>query len=357
MRLIVLGDIHGNIEAFNSVIEDVFHKYGKQIDGFIFLGDYCCDFLEGKECLEVMDLLKETFPIYVISGNRETGMVRKYYEAKRAGKQVDWSIETTMGPPLLSCERMTEEQLKYLSTLEESKIVSIPGTDAIYLQHKMPIEEEMRKKLKEKNVKIVLTAHVHESHIGEYGDFTLFNPGSVGLTDTGKVGASYGVMEWKNQHWLMQVHTANYNYEAAIHRVLENPILMQKCEHWGELLIASVQYGVNATSMYAAEKTRIAKLYSENPNSCDFSIGISPFGQNRYGNVGANGEHLTENIILGDTITKKRYRTIENGPKEEKKAPVAKWMCDIAYQNTQTYLKDLKEKNILEGTVHMERKF
>ena len=357
MRLIVLGDIHGNIEAFKGVIEDALHKYGNQIDGFIFLGDYCCDFLEGNECLEVMDVLKKKFPIYVISGNRETGMVKKYYETKKEGKQVDWSLETTMGPPLLSCERMTEEQLEYLSTLEENRIVSIPGTDPIYLQHKMPVDEEMRKKLKEQNIKTILTAHSHENNIGEYGDFTLFNPGSVGLIDIGKVGASYGVMEWKNAHWLMQVHTASYDYEAAIRRILENPILMNKCEHWGQLLIASVQYGVNATAMYTAEKIRIAKLYNENPNICDFSMDVSPFGQNRYGNVGVSGEYLKETIIFGDTIGEKQYKTIENLPKEEKKAPIEKWMCDVAYQNIENYLRDLKQRGILEGTVHTERKF
>ena len=116
-RLIVMSDIHGNIEAMKSVVEDALSTYGSHIDGFVFLGDYCCDFLEGEECVQLIRELKSKFPVYAISGNRETGMVKPYKEAKDKGDKINWSLDSTMGAPLLSCERFSSDSLDFLTSL------------------------------------------------------------------------------------------------------------------------------------------------------------------------------------------------------------------------------------------------
>lgn len=45
MRLIISGDIHGNDVAYDEVIKSAISKYRKNIDKFIDLGDFTCDFL------------------------------------------------------------------------------------------------------------------------------------------------------------------------------------------------------------------------------------------------------------------------------------------------------------------------
>ncbi len=361
MRLITLGDIHGNIEALNGVIEQAINDYGKQIDGFVFLGDYCCDFLEGKECIERILELKKYYPVYVISGNRETAMVKKYYEAKLKGEEVPWNIDSTMGAPLLSCQRMTMDQLEYLSTLPDKVILNLDGADPIYLQHKMPLSDEVRGILEKRGITNILGAHTHEAHSGDYDGFHFFNPGSVGLTDMGKQGASYGVMTFKNGHWRMEQRLAPYDYEAMIERIKNNPVLTDKCEHWGILLMASVQNGVNANSMYAYEKSRIAKLYAENKNANDFEIKEIPFGVNRGGNTGPTNDYLREIMILGSnpneihTVT---YKTVELSPKkEEPKYVIEDWMKEMALENILNFLEETKKERSLESTVYTARRF
>lgn len=43
-RLVIMGDIHGNITAFEASIADAIKAFGSTIDAFAFLGGYCFDF-------------------------------------------------------------------------------------------------------------------------------------------------------------------------------------------------------------------------------------------------------------------------------------------------------------------------
>lgn len=65
MRYALISNIHGNMQAFNAVLEDA--KY-KSIDRYIFLGDY-------SMCLpypnEVVELIRSIENKYVIKGNQE----------------------------------------------------------------------------------------------------------------------------------------------------------------------------------------------------------------------------------------------------------------------------------------------
>ena len=60
-RFIILSDIHGNYEALKASVDDAINNYHTQISGFILLGDYTCDFLEGHEVIELIKKLKEIF--------------------------------------------------------------------------------------------------------------------------------------------------------------------------------------------------------------------------------------------------------------------------------------------------------
>lgn len=358
MRLIVMGDVHGNIEAFKASVYNAIEKYGKQIDAFVFMGDYCCDFLEGNECVQLIKWVEQTYPVYAISGNRETGMAQKYYDAKRKGEPVSWSLDSTMGAPLLACQKMSDEELAYLSSLPEYLILKAEGVAPLYLQHKMPISEERIEELRNAGITNILTAHTHESHAGTYGGFTLFNSGSIGLTDTGKKGAEYGVLTWKNNQWIMDMQRIDYNYDQAISNVRSNPILMERCKHWGEALIASVETGVNITALYMFEKNRIAREHEEDPTKTDFEHDIS-FGIGRYGNVSPVSSHLEEQIIVGGenqpgTVLNLQYETDDF----KEKRPNAKeepWMYDVALKNVLSYVAYLQENGLLEGKIHSER--
>lgn len=357
MRLIVLGDIHGNIEAFKACVEDAINSYGSQISGFLLVGDYCCDFLEGNECVKLIRELEKKYPVYAIKGNREKDMVQKYYDARKNGEEVSWSVDTTMGSPLLSCQRMTDDELKYLSELPDDLLINLDGVEPLYLQHKMPLSEDTIKELRKRNVKNIITAHTHEAHSDEYGEFRLFNPGSVGLTDSGKPGAEYAVLTWKNNHWIIEQKHIDYDYQAQIEHVRSNQDLMNKCKYWGQVLIASIETGLNVTALYMFEKNRIAEMEAKKLSS--ESAGLD-FGIGRYANVSPTNDYLTSRIIVAgpeeSNIKKLKYNTDQFKEKGSRYSETDE-MYERALNNVLAYLKKLQESNGLEGCVSRGRKF
>lgn len=64
MKIAVLSDIHGNLTAFNAVLNDI-NKL--DIDTFIIAGDHIVDCPQPNEVLEKIKSLNA----YVIKGNRE----------------------------------------------------------------------------------------------------------------------------------------------------------------------------------------------------------------------------------------------------------------------------------------------
>lgn len=213
MRLIISGDIHGNDVAYDEVIKSAISKYRKNIDKFIDLGDFTWGFLWGEEVAQKMIDLKNMGKFLGITGNRETGMVFTYYTEKKNDKTISWDIDSTMGAPLLSCNRMSNETLDFITNLPETILIKFVNPDTyyentknityietevevistpIYLKHKMPLTEVEKAFLSRENCTIILTAYTHIINNESYGDYDVYNPESVGLTSDGIPSASYG---------------------------------------------------------------------------------------------------------------------------------------------------------------------
>lgn len=350
MRLIAIGDIHGNIEAFKSVLGNVFQTYGNQVDAFLFLGDYCCDFVEGEECVQMMRELGKKYPIYAISGNREIGMVKKYQEMRQKGN-ITWGLDSTMGAPLLSCRRMSEDVLFYLSELADEQFICFDGTAPLYLVHKMPLDAKKIEELKQKGIKDILTAHTHEFQNQVYGTFHLMNPGSVGLIDEGRKGADYGVLTWKNEHWIFEGKHVDYDYEKMKVLITSNKELMENCKGWGEALLSSIETGVNCCALYMFIKDILAE------KNATKSVKSISFGEGRYGNLSPQGGKLKDQIFIGEKegvldIKNVYYQTVE----QMQKYPVEEWMYEEALKLMKEYVYSLKEKGKLQGRILSQRR-
>jgi predicted phosphodiesterase len=88
MRLAVISDIHGNLEAFRQVLADIDRS---QIDNIVCLGD-CIGY--GPEPEEVVGLVRE-LDIPCVLGNHELGLLDRTY--------LDW-----FNPPTRDCLLHTE---------------------------------------------------------------------------------------------------------------------------------------------------------------------------------------------------------------------------------------------------------
>ena len=297
---IIISDIHGNYESFKAVLMDALMQYGlvddytnssitellnkakNIIKGFIFLGDYVGDYPFGSEIVHLMMEIKKNYEVYAIAGNRETGMAKKFYKAtkdyykdgkidlKEAERLTGWSLETSMGAPLLDFSRLTKEEMEFLVNLPDTIILE-NSKQIILLKHQMPLDDEEKKILEDKGkeinafgerkLKIILSAHTHEPNYGVFNDMILFNPGSCGLTDNGDKGAYYGILN----HGKLIHFKKDYDYEKLVSDLRKVHLLYDKCENWGTLLEYSIKYGVNSAALYAYEKNRIKRIIQELP--------------------------------------------------------------------------------------------
>ena len=65
MKYAIISDVHGNLPALNAVLRDAEKK---NVEGYIFVGDYCLSNPYPNECITRIRELKNT---YVIRGNEE----------------------------------------------------------------------------------------------------------------------------------------------------------------------------------------------------------------------------------------------------------------------------------------------
>lgn len=80
MRLAVISDIHGNLPALETVLEDAGNNH---VDNYIFVGDYCLSNPYPNECIQRIRGLEKK---YIIRGNEE-----KYLENLIGKDQTMWT--------------------------------------------------------------------------------------------------------------------------------------------------------------------------------------------------------------------------------------------------------------------------
>lgn len=260
MKLILIGDVHGNSVALNSCIVDALEQMIKSDEkdfGFVFLGDYVTDFPMSQEVVNTMRKLSERNLFYAITGNREQGMVRSYYNSKG---NVDWDINSTMGDPLVCMKDLSYDNLEYLATLPDTLDIDLPNAPKLYLCHRMPLSKEQLAHIKENNIKYVLVADTHQTNEQILDDnITLINPGSVGLSDEdlGNGTGTYTILTLNNNKWDSENRTFNYDTELARHKLRKYKELYTSCKNWGVLLECSMDYGFNACLLYVLEAFRL----------------------------------------------------------------------------------------------------
>lgn len=299
MRYAILGDIHGNYYAFEAVINYIENEFDNELTGFIFTGDYVGDFSDGSKVVDLIQKISKEYKTYIIKGNRETGQVEEYLKQMEQGKEPDWSLDTTMGAALVSCRELGKDRMEYLKSLPNTCIINNHGKRPIFIKHKMPLDEEELKRVKEDNM-VVITAHTHEAHEETKDGITLFNPGSVGLPDDGVVAATFGIMESNDKsEWDFTVRDIKYDYGKTIESLKSNKDLYDRCCGWGKALELSLRTGVNCTSLYSMEAKRLATLVKQaKDKGKDLDLDKVEqgdiFSQNRYGNVNYDGSKLTD---------------------------------------------------------------
>jgi len=193
-KIAVISDIHSNIYAFESVLQDIQKR--KNIDEIICLGDVVGYYPYPNECI---DLVKENCSL-VLLGNHDAGVIQS--EPQFCFNSTAWEmiVYTQKNITKINYDWLTSLPRKRVLEKNKKKMYLVHGSpfstfDYFHANSKesyIPMLEEAYEKIK---TNFLMVGHTHMPAIVKTKKITLVNPGSVGQPRHGVPGADYAIVD------------------------------------------------------------------------------------------------------------------------------------------------------------------
>lgn len=208
MKILLISDIHGNIEALDKLDEEF-----KSVDAVFFAGDFC-ECFKPETSKPVLDaLVKKHDEIYAVLGNCDEPEFIE--ELEDAGINAERVLNYTGGIAIVGSgggskftgktpnEREEDDLLSDFDILNQEEFQG-DYSNVILISHNPPKNtkcdavnselhagsEKFRSLIEEKKPLAVITGHIHEgTALDKIGDTLVVNPGSLGEKGT------YAVLE------------------------------------------------------------------------------------------------------------------------------------------------------------------
>jgi putative phosphoesterase len=187
MRILILADIHANWPALQALNEPC--------DLCLCLGDLVDYALEPAPCI---DWVRRNAH-HVVRGNHDHGVAQHVTVQGRNG----FRYLTSVTRPLTR-ERLREEDLRYLSrlpltqmlTLDDTRYLLVHATPRDPLDEYAPPDVELwKRRLQNVEADVVCVGHTHQPYVLEVDNKLVINPGSLGQPRDGDPRGSYAIIE------------------------------------------------------------------------------------------------------------------------------------------------------------------
>lgn len=263
-RLAVLADIHGNLPAFEAVIEAL--KSDEPLDGILVAGDI----LGGPGQRVILQKLLDMKAV-MIQGNGEqrvikilTGTAPDYYYTS-----LQFSLPRWVG------EHLTDAQRGFLQTLPEQRVFQLPGSDPIRMVHGSPrkvdelvlpsrnchpnlyYEPVMLHEVIDPSLEpVIIFGHTHLSWVAHIDEKLAFNPGAVNFPENDYIGAQYALLEWDGVQWKPSFHQVPYDLERLKRDYQESGLL--SASPLARVMLQSVLTGRDFLPVYFQHVRQVA---------------------------------------------------------------------------------------------------
>lgn len=225
MKILIVSDIHGNTDAFKTVIENA-----SRWDSVLVLGDLV-DY--GPEPHIVIDMVKELKPDVIVAGNHDYAVA--YNTDCRCTPEIQKLSEYTRRN--ISMKFLSKEQIDWLKTLPlriermvvGKKMFIVHGSPRNplygYLKPSLSKEEFLLQltptvfAVKPSPIKtdIVLVGHTHIPIAIEIEGIRVLNPGSCGQPRDGDPRASYAIYDTENS--VFTIYRVKYDIDRVIEKL------------------------------------------------------------------------------------------------------------------------------------------
>lgn len=219
MRVAVISDIHGNMQALNTVLEDIQNENCEKI---FCLGDLAMAGPEPVKAIETIKGLYDEGKLELIQGNTDE-MIANYDEF---GDKVKAAFPI-MGNALENDVKIIPDDLKdFLKQLPAQKQMTIEGLDVL-LVHGSPrkndenilpemSEEKIEEILADTKADVIFCGHTHmPCEYKTKNDQVLVNDGSVGRPFTDNPQACYVLADFFDGKFEFTHKFLDYDKQAA----------------------------------------------------------------------------------------------------------------------------------------------
>ena len=226
MKIAIISDIHGNIDALESVLRDIESENCQKI---FCLGDIAMAGPEPSKTIQKIHALMQSKDFYIIQGNTDNMLSVFSFETY---KEI-LNTNTVMGSAYLADSQiLTQEEKEFLKNLPEQKEIEISGIK-ILLVHGSPRKnneniypnlkiEDIEEMIAGTNANIIFCGHTHmPCGYQTNTEQTVVNVGSIGRPFSEKPDACYAIMDIneENSTYTIKHKFVKYDVETASEKI------------------------------------------------------------------------------------------------------------------------------------------
>ncbi len=218
MKIAVLSDIHGNYIALEKCIE---YALNKNIDTFIFLGDYLGELAYPQKTMDILYSLKEKYQCFFIRGNKEDYWIG--YEKKKA---TGWKqYDSTTGALYYTYHNLQAKDLAFFKSLSHTGELAFEELPSITVCHGspnktneklLPNDEKTMTIVENNPTSLILCGHTHIQGAFEHGGKKVLNAGAVGVPIGSQGKTQFMILTGDGGIWSHEFVSLSYDVERVI---------------------------------------------------------------------------------------------------------------------------------------------
>jgi predicted phosphodiesterase len=213
-RIAILSDIHGNLPAFEAVLNDVARRGIRDV---VLAGDLVG---RGPQGSAVVARAQE-LGLRSVRGNHED-----YLLDFRKGKIPDtWNYTEEWACARWMANELTESSAQFIDAFPFSMTAGFD--DSIRIVHGSPESynegignwltgQEIEHHLNAVEESVLICAHTHRAAVWEFPHGLVVNVGSVGMPFNGDTRAQYAVLEYRGDRWHAEICRVHYAHEELL---------------------------------------------------------------------------------------------------------------------------------------------
>jgi len=215
LRIVVLADIHGNLPAFQAVLDELPRLHA---DHVVVLGDVVNGAPDSAACWQLVKTLK----CPIVKGNHE-GYVADY---GRDGHDPKWELER-FGPLRWTLDQLSSAEVEEIRSLPQTYqfdawpellfVHASARSDRDTILGYTP-EADVDAMFPNVNAQWIFRGHNHVCNIRFWHDRLIVTSGSIGLPLDGRTVAQFAVLDWNGNTWQVHHRSVPYDVDAALKR-------------------------------------------------------------------------------------------------------------------------------------------